>query len=86
MRASVFAVSGATTRRSKRAEVRVRIVGRRSPGERGEGLTRDEALRAGGEDGLHLVPGTYEQTNERAGLVGRDPPGHSEQDACHGPR
>ena len=34
---------------------------------------------------MHLVSGANEQADERAGLVGRDPAGHSEQDARHAP-
>ena len=64
-------------------EMRIRVVSGRAPGERAERLGRDEALGPGREDGLHLVSGPDEQADERARLVGRDPPGDSEQDARH---
>ena len=66
-------------------EVRVRVVARRLPGERVEGLRRDEALGAGRDDRVHVVSRADEQADERAGLVGRDPPGDAEQDARHAP-
>ena len=66
-------------------EMRIRILARRPSRERREGLGRDEAPRGGGQDRFHLVPGPDEQANERAGLVGRNPAGDSEQDARHAP-
>ena len=67
------------------AQMRVRVVARGAPRERGEGLGRHEPLGARGEHGVHLVSGANEQPDERAGLVGRDPTGHAEQDARHAP-
>ena len=66
-------------------EVRIGIVTRWPARQSPEGLGRDEPLRAGGQHRFHLVSGANEQANERAGLVGRNPAGHSEQDARHAP-
>ena len=67
------------------AEMRVRIVARRATRERDERLSGDEPLGARREHGVHLVSGADEQPDERAGLVGRNPTGHAEQDARHAP-
>ena len=66
-------------------EMRVRIVGRSGSSKRVEGLGGDEPLCAGGEHRPHVVAGANEKADERAGLVGRNPAGHSEQDARHAP-
>ena len=68
------------------AEVRIGLVARCLTRERPEGLGGDEALGAGREHRVHVVSGANEQPDEGAGLVGRYPPGHSEQDARHTPR
>src|SRR5581483_1333246 len=80
--ASVFAVQGATTRRtagtrcgkasSGGAGCAARAPGRR---ERAEGLGADEALRARGEERDDLVPRSDEEADELAGLVGGDAAG-----------
>ncbi len=64
-------------------EVRVRVVGRRPARQRRERLGGDEALGARGEHGVHFMAAPDEQPYQRAGLVGRDPAGDSEQDARH---
>ena len=66
-------------------EMRVRIVGRSRSSKRVEGLGRDKPLCTGSEHRPNVVPGANEKANERAGLVGRNPAGHSEQDARHAP-
>ena len=66
-------------------EMRIRIVGRSRSRERVEGLGGDEPLCAGGEHRVHVVAGANEKADECAGLVGRNPAGHSEQDARHAP-
>ena len=65
-------------------QVRVRVVARRLPGEREERLRGHELLRGSGHDRIDVVSRSHEQAHERARLVGRDPPGDAEQDACHG--
>ncbi len=85
MRASVFAVSGATTSRSQRPRCGYgsSLGGRRASAVKVSGATNRPAR--GGQDRFDLVPGPDEQANERAGLVGRNPAGDSEQDARHAP-
>ncbi len=64
-------------------QVRVGVLALRLPGEREERLRGYEALGALGQERIDVVAGSDEQPHEGAGLVGRDPAGDSDQDACH---
>ena len=81
--ASVFAVHGATTRRSARVEVEVDVVSRRTPRERLKRLGGDEALGARRDEGNDLVALLHEQPAQLARLVGGDAAGHPQEDAGH---
>ena len=65
-------------------EVRIRVGRLGLPRERPEGLGSDEALGAARRDRRDVVARPDEQTHELAGLVGRDAPGHPDQDPRHG--
>ena len=75
MRASVFAVSGATTSRSQRPRCGYgsSLGDLRASAVKVSGATNRSAAAV--RHRLHLVPGPDEQANERAGLVGRNPAG-----------
>jgi hypothetical protein len=64
-------------------QVGVELARRLVPRQRLEGLRRDEALRLGGQDRRHLVPGPHEQARELAGLVRGDSAGHAEKNPSH---
>ena len=55
------------------------------PGVLAYGASRDEALGVGSEERRHLVAGLDEETQQLAGLVGRDSARHAEKDAGHHP-
>ena len=64
-------------------EVGIGIVAWRLPREGEERVRGDEPLGARRDDRVDVVARPHQQPQERARLVGRDPPGDSEQDAGH---